>query len=77
MQAIILKDPVLYTFLFPSSSTLLAVAYPALLLSSFSLFNPQDKMNIGNQGAFFRKACVFQFVISVLPSSALRSSARK
>ncbi len=64
------KDPMLYAFLLSIIIVIgfLAGAYPALLLSSFSpIQSLKGKMNIGNQGAFFRKALVvFQFVISVL-----------
>ena len=64
------KDPMLYAFLITIIIVIgfLAGAYPALLLSSFSpIQSLKGKMNIGNQGAFFRKALVvFQFVISVL-----------
>ena len=64
------KDPMLYAFLISIIIVIgfLAGAYPALLLSSFSPIQAlKGKMNIGNQGAFFRKALVvFQFVISVL-----------
>jgi putative ABC transport system permease protein len=64
------KDPMLYTFLLSIIVVIgfLAGAYPALLLSSFSpIQSLKGKMNIGNQGAFFRKALVvLQFVISVL-----------
>jgi len=64
------KDPALYAFLISIIIVIgfLAGAYPALLLSSFSPIQAlKGKMNIGNQGAFFRKALVvFQFVISVL-----------
>src|ERR1700730_7121847 len=60
----------LYAFLISISIVIgfLAGAYPALLLSSFSpIQSLKGKMNIGNQGSFFRKALVvFQFVISVL-----------
>ena len=63
------KDPMLYAFLLCIIIVIgfLAGAYPALLLSSFSpIQSLKGKMNIGNQGAFFRKALVvFQFVISV------------
>ncbi|HEY8733965.1 MAG TPA: ABC transporter permease, partial [Puia sp.] len=46
----------------------LAGVYPSLLLSSFSpIESLKGKLNLGNQGAFFRKSLVvFQFVISVL-----------
>lgn len=64
------EDPMLYAFLISIIIVIgfLAGAYPALLLSSFSpIQSLKGKMNIGNQGAFFRKALVvFQFVISVL-----------
>jgi putative ABC transport system permease protein len=64
------KDPMLYAFLLSIIIVIgfLAGAYPAFLLSSFSpIQSLKGKMNIGNQGAFFRKALVvFQFVISVL-----------
>jgi len=64
------NDPALYVFLISIIIVIgfLAGAYPALLLSSFSpVQSLKGKMNIGNQGAFFRKALVvFQFVISVL-----------
>jgi putative ABC transport system permease protein len=64
------RDPMLYAFLISIIIVIgfLAGAYPALLLSSFSPIQAlKGKMNIGNQGAFFRKALVvFQFVISVL-----------
>ena len=47
---------------------ILAGSYPALLLSSFSpIESLKGKLNVGKQGAFFRKALVvFQFGISVL-----------
>lgn len=64
------QDPMVYLFILFIIIIIgfLAGIYPALLLSSFSpIESLKGKLNVGKNGAFFRKALVvFQFAISVL-----------